>query len=149
MAFILLLLLSFPSKLTLRQHPMADSTYTDSIRGQLITTVTTRGTFDGFDKHHADRFFLRDASDQMLLNLIMTAPETDLFVADHAKDDLKITYQTRELPTSGGETERVYYLTQLRSLRTGDDVKDWPEKLQNNSDLLSRDSEELRELREH
>ena len=129
------------------QHPGTDSTYADSIRGQLITTVTTSGNFVSFDKAHPDRFFLRDASDQMLMNVIRTAPETDLFLADHAKDDLKITYQVRVVSETVGSAERVNYVIKLRSLRTGDDVKDWPEKLQDSS-RLERCEEELRRIHE-
>ncbi len=128
------------------QQPVHDPTYADSIRGTLITTVTTRGNFVSFNKNHTDRLFLRDASDQMTMNLIMTEPETDLFLADHAKDDLKITYQVREVPKSGGGIERLNYATMLRSLRTGDDVRDWPKKLAADSDLLTQDREQLRQL---
>ncbi len=120
---------------------------TDTLPGQLVTTVTTQGTFVMFDKQHPDRFFFRDASDQMEMDVVLTQPEADLFLADHAKDDLKITYQTRDVPKPGGGTERLYFETMLRSLRTGDNLKDWPQKLAADSSRLRRCQQELEDIR--
>ncbi|HET6400176.1 MAG TPA: hypothetical protein VFH95_02160 [Candidatus Kapabacteria bacterium] len=118
----------------------------DSIPGRLIKQVTTRGQFVSFDKNHADRFFFRDASDEMEMNMVMTEPETDLFLADHSKDDLKITYQIRDLTQPGGKTEWLNYATSIRSLKTGDDAKIWPEKMASDSMLLQSCQEQLRQL---
>lgn len=120
----------------------------DTVHGRLIKTITTRGQFVSFDRNHPDRFFFRDASDQMEINIVATEPETDLFLADHAKDDFKITYQIRDATVPGGKTEWLNYATMLRSLKTGDNVEDWPSKLAADSDLLERDREQLAKLRE-
>ncbi|MFI5201319.1 MAG: hypothetical protein ACHQNE_02920 [Candidatus Kapaibacterium sp.] len=119
----------------------------DSIQGRLIKTITTRGQFVRFDKNHPDRFFLRDATDQMVMNCVMTEPETDLFLAGHAKDDLKLTYQVRDVTIPGGKTEWLNYAMSIRSLTTGDDAHSWPQKLASDPDLLARDSVQLKQLR--
>ncbi len=121
---------------------------TDTLRGRLIKTITTRGQFVSFDKNHADRFFFRDASDEMVMNAVMTEPETDLFLANHAKDDLTMTYQVRDLTIPGGKTEWLNYAMSIRSLKTGDDAKSWPGKMANDSSLLQSCQKQLRELRE-
>lgn len=119
----------------------------DSVQGRLIKTITTRGHFVSFDKNHPHRFFFRDASDEMVMNVVATEPETDLFLADHAKDDLKITYQVRDVTVPGGKTEWLNYAMSIRSLKTGEDACNWRAKMANDSDLRNRDSVELRELR--
>ncbi|HZK75417.1 MAG TPA: hypothetical protein VFD13_00790 [Candidatus Kapabacteria bacterium] len=131
-----------------RQH-----TILDSIRGRLVKTITTRGQFVSFDKNHADRFFLqasptmRDASDQMVMNVVMTDTETDLFLANHAKEDLKVTYQVRDVTIPGGKTKWLNYAVSIRSLKTGDDAHGWPEKLASDTTLLQSCREKLRQLR--
>jgi hypothetical protein len=139
---MLFILTSFLA-LSLGIHP---NNLSDSLRGHLITTVTTRGQFVSFDKNHATRFFLRDASNQMVMNCIMTEPGTDLFLASHAKDDLKLTYQVREVTAVDGTTERLKYAMSIRSLRTGDDAREWPKKLAEDSTLLTRAREQLKEI---
>lgn len=119
---------------------------TDSVHGRLIKTITTRGQFVSFDKNHADRFFLRDASDQMVMNCVMTEPGTDLFLASHVKDDLKVTYQVRDVTVPGGKTEWLNYAMSIRSLKTGDDAKIWPKKMASDSTLLQSCQEQLRQL---
>jgi hypothetical protein len=119
----------------------------DSIPGRLIKTITTRGQFVRFDKDHADRFFIRDASDQMVMNCVMTDTETDLFLADHAKDDLKLTYQVRDVTIPGGKMQWLNYAMSIRSLKTGADEHSWPQKLANDSTLLQSSQTKLRELR--
>jgi hypothetical protein len=141
---MLFILTSFLT-LSLGIHPNNPS---DSLRGHLITTVTTRGQFVSFDKNHATRFFLRDASNQMVMNCIMTEPGTDLFLASHAKDDLKLTYQVREVTAVDGTTERLKYAMSIRSLRTGDDAREWAGKIANDSILFQNCKKLVSELRD-
>jgi hypothetical protein len=66
----------------------ASAQVTDSLPGRFIKRITTPAQFVSFDKKHSDRFFARDQSSGLLLKAIMTVPETDCFLANHAKDDL-------------------------------------------------------------
>src|ERR1019366_3954540 len=70
-----------------RSNASAQSLNPDSLPGRLIKRITTPAQFVSFDKKHNDRFYVRDASDQRLLNEIMVVPEIDCFLANHTKDD--------------------------------------------------------------
>ena len=120
---------------------------TDTVHGRLIKTITTRGQFVSFDKNRPDRFFLRDASDQMEMKCVMTEPGTDLFFASHAKDDLKVTYQVRDVTITGGKTEWLNFAMKIRSLKTGDDAQGWQQKMASDTALLQSCQEQLRKLR--
>jgi hypothetical protein len=126
----------------------AQSLKADSLPGRFIKRVTTPARFVSFDKKHNDRFFARDASDQMLLNEIMVVPEMDCFLANHAKDDLQISYEIHELTDSTAKTVRVNYATRIISLKTGDDSRTWAAKEASDSTIMQRHHEQLKRERE-
>src|SRR5437868_12430596 len=64
----------------------------DSLLGRTVKTITTTGQFVSFDKDHPDRAFIADAMG-MSINLILSAPEMDCFLANHVKDNLSFTYE--------------------------------------------------------
>jgi hypothetical protein len=125
----------------------ARSIRTDSLPGRLIKRVTTQAQFVSFDKKHNDRFFARDASDQMLLNEIMVVPEMDCFLANHTKDDLQISYEIHELTDSTAKTMRLNYATRIVSFKTGDDTRTWAAKEAKDSTIMQQHHEQLKRER--
>jgi hypothetical protein len=119
----------------------------DTTLGRPVKVVTTPGQFVRFDKNHADRFFFLDQSVNMTLNMVLGAPEMDCFLANHPKDDLRLTYTVYDRTTADGH-ERVNYATRIVSLKTGDDTKDWAEKELRDSALVRTHHHELQKLRD-
>ena len=136
-----ILLLAF----TVQQHSI-DSVKMDSI-GRHLKTITTPAQFVSFDKNDQNRFFFRNMSDQMVTNALMGAPEMDCFLANHTKDDLKVTYAiyTRE---NAGKEIRTNVVTRIVSLKTGDDTKTWALKEASDSTLAIMHHAELQRARE-
>ena len=80
--------------------------------------------------------------------MAFTVPEMDCFLANHAKEDLQITYEIREVnDTAKKKTEHVNYLIRIVSLKTGDDTNTWAEKEKKDPKLLAAHHEELRKVR--
>jgi hypothetical protein len=108
--------------------------------------ITTRGQFVRFDKDHTDRFFFRDESSSMTLNMLLGASEMDCFLANHRKDDLQLTYTVYDHETADSH-ERINYATRVSSLKSGDDTKNWSEKESSDSTRLRDHHLELEKIR--
>jgi hypothetical protein len=119
----------------------------DTIPGRLIKRIATPAQFVSFDKKHNDRFFARDQSSGLLLNAVMTVPETDCFLANHAKDDLQISYEIREVMDSTAKTERQNYALRIVSMKTGDDTRTWAAKESQDSAMMRDHHEQLKRER--
>lgn len=118
----------------------------DTTLGRLVKTITTDAEFVSFDKDHLDRVFLRDQSRGGIVTNFWLAPEMDCFLANHAKDGFRITYEIREGCTASKQ-ERVNIALRIVSLKTGDDTKTWAEKEQRDSTMMSRHHEQLQKIR--
>jgi len=120
----------------------------DTTLGRLLKTWTTEGQFVGFAKSRSDEFQFRDASNGFTISVIFGAPEMDCFLANHAKDDLRLTYEIYDRQDSLGKTIRTSKATRIVSLKSGDDTKTWAAKEQADSSLLLRHHEQLKKARE-
>jgi hypothetical protein len=115
--------------------------------GRKIKTIVASGQFSLFDKQHADRAFIKDG-DGMTMNVIYTAPEMDCFLANHAKDDLQITYEVHEIEHPDSKVERLNYALRFVSLKNGDDTRTWAIKESVDPDLIKRHHEQLKKVRQ-
>ncbi|GEM_PF-2208398 len=112
---------------------------------RLLKTVTTHAEFLRFDKKDSTQFFFRDKSDQMMLHAAMGAPEMACFLANHAKDELLVTYNIYD---AAGDRPRSYVATRIVSLKSGDDTRTWADRESKDSALAALHHEELLKLRE-
>ena len=135
MILILFVLLRFAIP---QQNTPADTTLS-----RLVKTVTTEAEFVSFDKDHGERAFLRDESRGGIVTNFLLAPEMDCFLANHAKDQLRITYEIRERENA----VKINNAIRIVSLKTGDDTKTWSEREQRDSTLMSRHHEQLVKVR--
>jgi len=118
----------------------------DSSLGQLFKRITTQGQFVRFDKDHSDRFFFKDQSSNMTVNVMLGASEMDCFLANHTHDDLRLEYNVYDRTTVNGH-ERLNYATRIVSLKTGDDTKNWADKEQRDSSVARDHHEQLAKVR--
>ncbi|MDP4198715.1 MAG: hypothetical protein Q8922_13845 [Bacteroidota bacterium] len=118
----------------------------DTSLGRLVKTITTDAEFVSFDKDHVDRAFIRDESHGGIAMNVLLAPEMDCFLANHAKDQLRITFEIRERENAG-KTEKLNVALRIVSLKTGDDTKTWAEKESQDSTLLGLHHEQLVKVR--
>ncbi len=119
----------------------------DTIPGRLIKKITIPAQFVSFDKKHSDRFYARDGSNGMLMNAIMVVPEMDCFLANHAKEDLQISYEIHEVADSNSKAERLNFAVRVVSLKTGDDTRTWAAKEAKDSTLMQMHHAQLKRIR--
>lgn len=100
----------------------------DSTPGRLVGRTQLRGQFFSFDKNQETRFIFADASNNSRLLLTYGAPEMACFIANHDKEDLRLSYSTFERTDSSGATNRYYVADRIVSLKSGDDTISWLEK---------------------
>ncbi|SRR5579883_1012312 len=127
-------------------RPCFSQVASDSASGHLIKQITTPASFLAFSKDDSNRAYLKDESRFGMTTAVQILPEMDCFLANHAKDDLRVTYEIWERENNG-KTERINKAIRLVSLKSGDDTKTWSTKEANDAEALKDHHDKLKEVR--
>jgi hypothetical protein len=110
--------------------------------GTLISRTQMQAQFLAFDKADTNRFILKTQNGSSM-RLYCALPDLRCFLASHASQDLRVRYSTYEASAPSGDAQRTLVATEILSLKTGENLKDWPQREATDSTFAARNHEFL------
>jgi hypothetical protein len=110
--------------------------------GTLISRTQMQAQFLAFDKVDTNRFIVKTQNGSSM-RFYCALPDFRCFLASHASQDLRVRYSTYEASTTSGDVVRTLVVTEVLSLKTGENLKDWPQREAADSTFAARNHEFL------
>jgi len=110
-------------------------------QGEVKSRIRTIGQVLAFDRTDTNAFFFK-TRDGFAIKIQMHAPELRCYLANHATQDLRLDYAVYESEDSSGK-HRTNIGQRLLSMKTGEELTDWPAKESSDPDALERHHKKL------